>query len=396
MNTLESRSRALAALGATSTEIEELLRYTENKFDHTQITEPLRWPLADEPFVAAWEGYAAEAQRDGVFATLKRKLIPFRFPVEEGISQSEAYRAATRRGLLPPADKAGPGLELRSPEALELQVHPTAAGRLPLLIVHHRDDFVALVRALTLQNEPRLVPASMGACMVAGFNNWDRIFSLRARWEAAHPGATEEDWNEEFGRIIPQKESYQDRFMILSDGPYSSVSAQDMGLAEQEWSRLSMIIRREHEGAHYLTRRVLKSMRNNLIDEIIADYCGIRAAAGVFRADWFLRFMGLESFPRYRAGARLENYRGDPPLSDRAFRVLQILVKRAAENLERFDRVRAGPSPEDRQEPNRLIALSRLGLDELASPHTDLLLSVLRDGTGDALAKLTRSNIRFD
>jgi len=67
-------------------------------------------------------------------------------------------------------------------------------------------------------------------------------------------------------------------------------------------------------------------MRNNLLDEVIADYFGITAACGRFRADWLLRFFGLESYPRYRAGGRLEHYRGDPPLSDAAFLVLQRLL----------------------------------------------------------------------
>ena len=30
-------------------------------------------------------------------------------------------------------------------------------------------------------------------------------------------------------------------------------------------------------------------MRNNILDELVADYMGITAAAGRYRADWFLR-----------------------------------------------------------------------------------------------------------
>lgn len=74
-------------------------------------------------------------------------------------------------------------------------------------------------------------------------------------------------------------------------------------------------------------------MRNNMRDELIADYQGIVAAnGGRYRADWFLRFIGLEAFPEYRQGGRLQNYRGQPPLSDGAFKILQVLVKDAAEN----------------------------------------------------------------
>ena len=80
-------------------------------------------------------------------------------------------------------------------------------------------------------------------------------------------------------------------------------------------------------------------MRNNVLDELIADYMGIVAAAGSYRADWFLRLIGLEAFLDWRQGSRLEIYRGE--LSGQAFSILQHLVKRAAENVETFDRAHA-------------------------------------------------------
>ena len=38
------------------------------------------------------------------------------------------------------------------------------------------------------------------------------------------------------------------------------------------------------------------------------DFIGLRAATGHFRADWFLRFMGLEDHAACRLGGRLLNY----------------------------------------------------------------------------------------
>ncbi|HSU84340.1 MAG TPA: hypothetical protein VLR69_18120, partial [Thermoanaerobaculia bacterium] len=174
-------------------------------------------------------------------------------------------------------------------------------------------------------------------------------------------------WGEEFQRLQAQRELYQDRFILLSDGPYSAVPASELGLDETEWRQISLVLRRDHECAHYLTRRLFGSMRNNLLDELIADYTGMVGATGRFRAGWFLRFVGLEDFPRYRPGGRLDLYRGKPALSDGAFRVLQALVKRAAENLERFD---AGlpPGPRGPEETALLIAaLASLRLEELAA-----------------------------
>ena len=105
----------------------------------------------------------------------------------------------------------------------------------------------------------------------------------------------------------------------------------------------------------------------NLIDEIIADYCGMVAALGYFLPDWMLTFFGLEDFPLYRSGARLENYRGTPPLSEPAFRILQRLVKQAAENLAVFERSEAPAcSTTASGRLATLLALSRFTLEELA------------------------------
>jgi hypothetical protein len=173
----------------------------------------------------------------------------------------------------------------------------------------------------------------MGACMVAGYNNWDRVNGMRRAWEAEH-GADAAGWAAAFREIVPQKDLYQDRFILLSRGPYSATPAGALGLEREEWEEVSLRIRLEHECAHYFTRRVLGSMQNALHDELIADSTGIMAATGRFRAGWLLRFLGLENFPAYRAGGRLENYRGTPPLSDEACAVLQSLVEAAAGNLE--------------------------------------------------------------
>jgi hypothetical protein len=77
--------------------------------------------------------------------------------------------------------------------------------------------------------------------------------------------------------------------------------------------------------------------------------------------------MGLEQHPTYRTSGRLENYRGDPPLSDNAFRVLQTLVKLAAENVERFHCDYADQRKLPRSDFRLVLALARLTLDEIAS-----------------------------
>lgn len=367
---------ALSSLGSSRDEIIELIAYNENTFDIGALLPETRFPLPDEPFVAFWEEKVRESRVHGAFTVLREHLPQLAFPIRAGISETEPYRAATRRGAPVGTIPEATGLELEHPEAIELEIYESPAGRIPLLIARRRPEFAALIQALTRRNEPVPVPDSQGALMVSGYNNWSRINELRRAWEALDPSARETTtWAEELQRIQGRRELYQDRFILLSDGPYSAVPAADLGLADEEWRELSLAIRRDHECTHYFTRRLFGSMRNNALDELIADWAGITGATGRFRADWFLRFMGLEDHPCFRAGARLEIYRGDPPLSDGAFRILQRLLVAAAENLERLD---AWLSEIPRTPAGRALALATLAslrLEELASADAEDLLS---------------------
>ncbi|MEH1919604.1 DUF7005 family protein [Nostoc sp.] len=365
------RTDVLTYFGATATEAEELLVYNQNVFDHKTLTHPLKFPLTPELYVAAWEEYVVVARVVGVFEALKQRLVQFQFPIKEGISQTEAYLSATRRGVTADGMHEATGLVLQQPEKLQLILHQSLAGIIPVLITGNREDFLSLVQALTKRNEPQPIPKSMGACIISGFNNWDRIRQYRQKWEAENLASSEINWAKKFQRLIPQKQLYQDKLIILSNGAYSNVSASDMGLEESQWQQLSLTIRLEHECTHYFTRRLFNSMRNNILDELIADYRGIVAATGCYRADWCLRFLGLESFPDYREGGRLQNYLGNPPLSDGAFRILQALVKTAAENLQRFHAEYAQKLTDTNIQPLMLTTLTYLTLEELASKEAN-------------------------
>jgi hypothetical protein len=97
-------------------------------------------------------------------------------------------------------------------------------------------------------------------------------------------------------------------------------------------------------------------MRDNVFDELLADYAGIVAACGEFRSDWFLRFVGLEDPCTYRAGGRLENYLGDPPLSSDAFQVLCTLLRKAAKDLQ---------TKHNSGHPEVLLKLARATLEQV-------------------------------
>jgi hypothetical protein len=201
------------------------------------LLEPLlEFPFPDEPFVVAWEEYEKEAGRRGVVECLRMRLVQLRFPVQEGISKTDFYRAATLRGVPAEEIPEAVGLRLRRPDQLRFYLHQSLAGSIPVLITADREDFSSLVRALFMRNEPEPIPASMGALTVAGYNNWDRIGKLKKQWQEQHKKDPDGiGWTLEFELIKAQKELYQDRFIILSDGPYSAVSARELGLSVEQW-----------------------------------------------------------------------------------------------------------------------------------------------------------------
>jgi hypothetical protein len=370
---LAVRQRVLESKGVSPSATEAIFAYTNKPESFHAPASCPAFPLDDEPHVAAWADYAKEASRGGAMNALQRHFAQMRFPIRLGISQEPAYLDATRKGRREEPGAAGSGPTFVRPDSLDLRVYETIAGRLPILVSAHRRDFVALVQAFTERNEPNDVPPSMGACIVNGLNNWDRVASYRSSWEATHlEEAKAGGWSEEFKRMAADKSLYQDRFLILSRGPYSAIDAHDVRMNEDDWLAKSLVIRREHECTHYFTYRVFKTMRNNVLDELIADFVGLVRAFGVYRGDLARRFLGLEAFPAIREGSRIEIYRGD--LSNDALSTIGALAVDAIANLQKLSDDRPNLA-EDLPALARIIyALYLLTLEELASPELSTLV----------------------
>ena len=179
MATEAMRAAVLSALGATPDECTELPALQREPLRPRGLDEVGRLPLADEPCVSAWEGYAREADAAGAWTVLRRSLVQLRFPVTSGMSASADYLAATR--YLAPVNEDLTSLRLRRPDLLRIELHATPAGRLPVLIAPCRDDFVLLVQALTKRNEPVPILDSVGACMVAGYNTSTGCYDCESR-----------------------------------------------------------------------------------------------------------------------------------------------------------------------------------------------------------------------
>ena len=359
--------------------IDELIVYTQNKFVLPKGQAPE--DPDDNRFIETWETYYRESQESGSFNTLKKYLVQLQFPVKKGISKTEEYIDTTLRGK----QKLGEGsLVLDQPDRITFQLYEgPIVGKVPVIIVPNNEDFNTIICALSNKNEPKELPDSMGALFINGINNWDRIHKLRTNWLKKDPLV---NWSETFKEhILPKPYLFKDKLIVLSTKGYSGIKSEDMGISEEEWMSSSLIIRREHECAHLFTLQYYGCMANNIHDEIIADYAGITKVLGRFNKEWFMRFMGLEEYPNYRVGARLQNYRSPIQLSLEAFDGLKVLVKKISEALLSFDTMLGNiATPGDHLariksicETDMITMASPKGLDTLVEKYNSKVLDTL-------------------
>ena len=207
------------------------------------------------------------------------------------------------------------------------EIVETPAGTVVVVSLRNRADYELFVRCMMAAKEgPKApIPASQGASTLVAFN-WPRIYAHREQFmeEQRAAGVEEPDWSEEFSRFISVPANYQDLFVVLSWGPYSSVTAAEAGQSENTWLETSYAIRKYHELTHVICRRLYPDRIDGVWDELVADAVGIYAALGHYDAALEKRCLGITG-ERY-TGGRLENY------SDNA----EKLAKPVSEMLDRF------------------------------------------------------------
>lgn len=190
-------------------------------------------------------------------------------------------------------------IKLKNPEDVTLEIYKSIAGNIPIFYAKNPDDFEELV--IKIIHKGKEVPnlKSTGASFAHGKNI---------------------------------------RFIILSNKPYSNIDASELGLDDKTWKDYSMIIRREHECTHYFTKRFLGSSRNNIHDELIADFAGIVSACGSYQPKWFLRGMGIDEFPNKQPVRRFPVY--TQGLSDEALDALKYITIKAAQNVKKWSELK--------------------------------------------------------
>lgn len=361
----DSHVKLLQYFGAADQTLDELENYCNHSFESNNAQDA---QIADGLHIPAYQRYVQEAEIMGAFKTLKAHLVQLQFPIQEGISQTDIYKDVVLRGKSRSIEK---GLSLLAPESIDLQVYQDdLIGKVPVLIIPEKKDFDTIVCALTNKNEPKVIPASMGAAFIKGLNNWSRIHDLKNDWVASNPFGS---WNEEFRQhILPYPEQYQDQLILLSKQPYSNVQAEMLGLDDESWLSYSIEIRKAHECAHLFTLRQYGKMENHIFDELIADYVGITSALGRFELKWFLHFMGLEDPYVYREGGRFQNYLAD--LSPESISILREILKSAAQNLSEFDSS-LDTNMRSSNRRNLIMAICETGFLPLASAKGPSLLA---------------------
>ena len=334
----ELRTRVIRDSGASGEELGELLRHSRRKYGSIDPVECLRFPLSDETFMEAWDRYSEAAAAAGSIAPLAEYLPQLGFPIQRGISRTEEYIAALKATHVTKSHSRKYALSLIAPERCRVRLHPTPAGRMPAMIADERQDFITLVRAFTGNNEPVAVSEALQGIAVS------RVKSVSLT--GPRPSRTSR----------PVREVLRGRFLIVSSEPYRGVR-RPAAVSNEEWRGQSALIRCEHQSAHYFTRRLLGSMRNALLDELIAHFYSVVTVLETYRAQ------GLFD------GPQLEDLRGDPPLSDGALRCLLRIVRAAAGNLETFQAGIERPFRSAIQRAALLLTVAAFALEELASPE---------------------------
>lgn len=347
-----------------------LEKYLRNGF-LPSAAEPLSaLPLEDESHVAFWKSWLADTKV--TWSSLAAQIPQLSFGVGEGVSKQPEYKDVMFGGHL----DAIPDSSFEGVGPIEVTIEAHWAGHLPVIHIVEREDFEMLYRILAQKGEPVGVSHQVHAVMLAGLVSPVRIAATRDIW---HEGGLRDDplvagcvtWADAMQAIDKgDKSRFRDRLLILQDVPYADLRAEEagVGLGEEEWLTRSRVIRKEHEFAHYATRRLFSNMRLNLHDELVADCMGFTAAFGRFDSDLFLRGLGIDGAGKPAPDSRCWTYVQELDGQD-VERACAIAVQ-AARNVEAWI--------ENRGEVERSLLLRTLAansLPELATDHASDLLA---------------------
>lgn len=211
-------------------------------------------------------------------------------------------------------------VDFKDPEGVRIEIFSSYAGDIPIIYADNTEDFEAIVTNIVYKGERPQNISQTGASFVTGKST---------------------------------------RFIILSSKPYSNVPASELSPHDADWAEKSMLIRRSHEYTHYYTKQVFGISNNILHDELMADFIGLYDTFGFYKAEWFLRFMGVIKC----SGGRLVVY--TDKLSQKVKEAVTELLIDAANGLEKWSLSDGFKSLTNAERINIMCQAGIIGMAEL-------------------------------
>lgn len=241
-------------------------------------------------------GESSRKGREAIVALAQRFPQLYVAPAEDAL---EAHRMAAGRGVAP----FGANLDhfVGSPED-ELREVDTPAGPVEVLFLKDRSDFETFLQIVGHKAQPVPIARTVGAITYRGIADWGEVAKAREEYLAAGG----DNWGGEFARLAKQPGAFRSEIVVISEGPYSNISASETPYGEDEWLRISREIRLHHECAHVVCRRTMPDDILPIWDEITADVVGLLCATGRYDAALAARFLGVSDADF--VGGRLAEY----------------------------------------------------------------------------------------
>ena len=228
-----------------------------------------------------------------------------RFPqlyVAPAEGAQDIHRRAAAFGIEP--DGATLDHFITTPED-ELREVDTPAGPVEVLFLKERADFETFLQIVGHKSSPNPIARTVGAITYRGLVDWGKVAAAKATYRATGG----DDWPAEFARLAKQPGAFRSELIVISEGPYSNVPANQTPYDEERWLCISREIRLHHECAHVVCRRTMPDDVLPVWDEVTADVVGLLCAIGRYDAALAARFLGVA--PDGYAGGRLAEYLSD-------------------------------------------------------------------------------------
>ena len=230
------------------------------------------------------------------------RALAQRFPqlyVAPAEGAQDAHRLASGRGIAP----EGATLSHFQGSSLdELREVGTPAGPVEVLFLANRSDFETFLQIIGYKSNPVPIARTVGAITYRGLADWGKV----ADAFAAYVASGGDDWGGEFARLAKEPGAFRSELVVISEGPYSNVPADETPYAPDEWLRVSRDIRLHHECAHVVCRRTMPDDVLPVWDEVTADAVGLLAAIGRYDDLLAARFLGVGE--NGFSGGRLAEY----------------------------------------------------------------------------------------